>query len=101
MPGSDAAMTHSARGRSDAWLIETWQTGRYTSVRKPVGAKLIKFTEQQTRQLLSTNPITQFVMTRIAPLLLKLPIVQRIALTQLTGLDTPFPQWLEPQNHKV
>lgn len=78
-----------------AWLISTGETDRYTALRHPIGKKVLAFTEAQTRQITSTNPVMQFLQNHIAPIALKLPFMQRIALARLTGLDTPAPAWLE------
>ncbi len=77
-----------------AWLISTGETERYTAIRHPVGKKVLAFTEAQTRQLTSKSPIWKMIQNHIAPIMLKLPFVERIALSRLTGLDTPKPQWL-------
>ncbi|NNE22588.1 MAG: FAD-dependent monooxygenase [Rhizobiales bacterium] len=77
-----------------AWLISTGETDRYTALRHPIGKKVLAFTEAQTRQITSTNPVMKLLQNHIAPVFLKLPVMQRIALTRLTGLDTPAPAWL-------
>lgn len=78
-----------------AWLISTGETARYTACRHATGAKVLKFTEAQTRQITSDSPWSDVVLNWIAPLLLKLPFVERMGLSRLTGLDTPRPPWLE------
>ncbi len=77
-----------------AWLISTGRTECYTAMRHPVGEKVLAFTEAQTRQLTARGLIAKTVQNHIAPLMLKLPFIQRIALSRLTGLDTLEPPWL-------
>ncbi len=79
-----------------AWLISEGQTERYTEMRHPVGKKVLAFTETQTRQLTSQSLMSRAVQYYIAPIILKLPVMQRFALARLTGLDTPQPPWLNP-----
>ena len=66
-----------------AWLIETGKTDRYTALRHPIGKKVLAFTEAQTRQLTSNNPLMKILQNHIAPIAMKLPIMQRIALILL------------------
>jgi 2-polyprenyl-6-methoxyphenol hydroxylase-like FAD-dependent oxidoreductase len=81
-----------------AWLISSRDTSRYTAMRHPVGKKVLAFTEAQTRQLLSRNPLNRFLTNHIAPLLLKIPAMRRQAVHRLTGQDTPPPPWLTGQS---
>ena len=77
-----------------AWLIETGQTERYTSDRLPVAHEVIRFTKMQTKQLLARGPAANFVRRHVAPMMLKVPAIQRAAVRRLTGRDTPYPPWL-------
>lgn len=77
-----------------AWLIEKGDTGRYSGLRHTVGEKVLKFTEAQTRQIMSTNPLQRVLQNWVAPFMLQFPAVQRMAVTWLVGQDTPQPPWL-------
>ena len=79
-----------------AWLIKEQRTPDYTSMRHPVGEAVLRLTKQQTSQLSSLNPVKRFITKQIGPLLLKIPAIRRMAITRITGLDTPFPPWLKP-----
>lgn len=81
-----------------AWLIKEGRMSEYTSMRHPVGKAVLRLTKQQTRQLTSSNPVTRFVTKRFGPLFLKIAAIRRIAITRITGLDTPFPPWLKAQS---
>ena len=78
-----------------AWLIETGQTERYTKLRKPIGQSVLRFTNAQTRQLTSTNPLVHFALRRIAPIVMKSKTMQRFAFRRITGASTPRPAWLD------
>ena len=77
-----------------AWLIEQGRTDEYTALRHPVGAKVLKFTETQTRQITSETAMQRFLRNRVAPLMLRIPAIQRLAVSRIVGLDTPHPPWL-------
>ncbi len=81
-----------------AWLISSGKTEDYTRLRHPVAADVLHFTARQTRQLTRSNPSWRMLQRIVIPLALKIPSIERLALTRLTGLDTPFPPWLEPHN---
>ncbi len=101
----DAAHIHSPVGgrgmnlgiedaASLAWLIEQNRTGEYTALRHEIGAQVLKFTQAQTRQITQRGALQSFLQNTIAPLMLKIPAVQRFAVTRLVGLETPHPPWL-------
>ncbi|MEM7425090.1 MAG: FAD-dependent monooxygenase [Pseudomonadota bacterium] len=103
----DAAHIHSPAGgrgmnlgiedaASLAWLIGEGRTEEYTQLRHPVGEKVLKFTEAQTRQMTGSSKLEDFMLTWLAPFLLGFKAVQRLAVTRLVGLETPHPPWLEP-----
>ncbi|MEM8687055.1 MAG: FAD-dependent monooxygenase [Pseudomonadota bacterium] len=77
-----------------AWLVAEDRTADYTKLRHPVGQQVLRFTRAQTQQLTRRGLIQTFLQNTLAPLLLKLPAIQRIAVTRLAGLETPHPQWL-------
>ena len=77
-----------------AWLIESGATDCYTSMRLPIGRKVLKFTDAQTRHITSKNRFTVMLRRNIAPLALKSRAIQRMAFRRLSGADTPRPQWL-------
>ncbi len=81
-----------------AWLIETDQTQRYTSMRKPIGQSVLQFTNSQTRQLTSTNPVLRFALRRVGPLVMKSTAMQRFAFRRISGANTPKPPWLSSQS---
>ena len=101
----DAAHIHSPAGGRGmnlgiedaatlAYLISKNRKQDYTRMRHPIGKKVLKFTKQQTRQFTSSGRTFPLLVKYIAPLLLSLKPVRRAALTTLTGLDTPNPEWL-------
>lgn len=101
----DAAHIHSPAGGRGmnlgiedaatlAWLIAEGKTNEYTARRHKIGAQVLKFTRSQTNQIMQRGPLQRFLQTVAAPLLLKLPAVQRLAVTRLAGLETPHPPWL-------
>jgi 2-polyprenyl-6-methoxyphenol hydroxylase-like FAD-dependent oxidoreductase len=77
-----------------AWLIENNQTARYTSMRKPIGQAVLRFTDQQTRQITSGNPLLRFARRYVAPILMKSKMLQRFVFGHLSGANTPRPPWL-------
>ena len=77
-----------------AWLIEQGRTGEYTAMRHPVGEQVLKFTQAQTEQLTQRGALQRFLQNTVAPLLLKLPAIQRLAVSRIAGLETPPPPWL-------
>ncbi len=101
----DAAHIHSPAGGRGmnlgiedaatlAYLIKEDRTRDYTKQRHPIGRKVLKFTEQQTRQFTSTGPFFRLMVKYLAPLILAFPALRKAALSQMTGLDTPKPEWL-------
>ena len=54
----------------------------------------LRFTDAQTRQLTSTNPLTQFVLRRVAPIVMRSPAWQRFVFRRISGAATPRPPWL-------
>lgn len=77
-----------------AWLISEGRTERYTEMRHPIGAQVLKFTQAQTQQLTGRSTLQRVLQNIVAPLLLKLPAIQRLAVSRLVGFDTPHPPWL-------
>ena len=77
-----------------AWLLERNESDRYTSLRLPIGKKVLAFTHAQTRQITTTNPLVRFLTRRIAPIMLRSKAVHRLAFHRLSGRDTPRPPWL-------
>ncbi len=77
-----------------AWLIAEDRTAEYTRLRHRVGKTVLKFTRDQTQQLVRRGPLQTFIQNTLAPLLLKLPVIQRVAVTRLAGLESPHPAWL-------
>lgn len=77
-----------------AWLIEKGATDQYNALRQPLGRRVLRLTDIQTRQAISRNGFTRFMMRRVAPWLLKSKTVQRVAFRQLSGANTPRPAWL-------
>ena len=77
-----------------AWLIAEDRTDDYTDLRHRVGEQVLRFTRTQTQQLMRRGPIQTFLQNTLAPLLLKLPAIQRLAVSRLVGLETPHPPWL-------
>ncbi len=77
-----------------AWLIEQNRTDEYSALRHEIGAQVLKFTQTQTRQITQRGAVQSFLQNTVAPLMLKIPAVQRFAVTRLVGLETPHPPWL-------
>lgn len=77
-----------------AWLLETGHETEYTAMRRPIGRAVLRFTEQQTRQATASGLLARFLRRAVAPMLLGVPAVRRLAVRRLTGLDTPPPPWL-------
>ena len=69
-----------------AWLIEQNRTDEYTGRRHPVGAKVLNFTEAQTRQITEANPLQRFLQNWLAPFMLKFPAIQRLAVSRIVIL---------------
>lgn len=101
----DAAHIHSpvgARGMNlgieDAcWLaqlVAEGNTGRYTELRRPVGANVLKFTRRFTNFAKSRGPLQDAILTAGLPILSLLPSLQQRLFKNLTGMDTPPPSWL-------
>ena len=102
----DAAHIHSPAGGRGmnlgiedaatlAWLIDEDRTVDYTALRHPIGQKVLKFTEAQTRQMTAGGGVQDFMISWLAPFLLGFSAVQKLAVTRLVGLETPHPAWLE------
>ncbi|MCP5084989.1 MAG: FAD-dependent monooxygenase [Alphaproteobacteria bacterium] len=77
-----------------AWLMEQGKTDDYTAMRHPIGAQVLKFTQTQTEQLTQRGAFQRFLQNTVAPLLLKVPAIQRLAVSRIAGLETPHPPWL-------
>ena len=77
-----------------AWLIEQGKTDDYTAMRHPIGAQVLKFTQTQTKQLTQRGALQRFLQNTVAPLMLKVPAIQRLAVSRIAGLETPHPPWL-------
>jgi 2-polyprenyl-6-methoxyphenol hydroxylase-like FAD-dependent oxidoreductase len=101
----DAAHIHSpvgARGMNlgieDAcWLaqmISEDNTGRYTELRHPAGAQVLKFTRRFTNFAKSRGPLQDAILAVGLPMLSHLPSLQQRLFKNLTGMDTPPPSWL-------
>jgi 2-polyprenyl-6-methoxyphenol hydroxylase-like FAD-dependent oxidoreductase len=101
----DAAHIHSPMGGRGmnlgiedaatlAWLIENAATDRYTSLRLPLGKKVLKLTHRQTRSITSGGGVDHFLNRRIVPLLMKTKLVQRMFFRMISGANTPRPEWL-------
>jgi 2-polyprenyl-6-methoxyphenol hydroxylase-like FAD-dependent oxidoreductase len=101
----DAAHVHSpvgARGMNlgiedAAWLAYLIDEGReaeYTTLRRPIGLRVISMTRRQTDRLFQHSMVSHIVLRYFGKWVLWLPFVERLALKRLTGLDTPSPPWL-------
>ncbi len=77
-----------------AWLLEQDRTDEYSAQRHKIGEQVLKFTQTQTRQLTERSALQGFLQNKVAPLMLKIPAVQRFAVARLVGLETPHPPWL-------
>ncbi len=77
-----------------AWLIDQKRTSEYSALRHPVGAHVLKLTNQPTN-LISSNSFTAKILRRwILPQILGMDWVQHKILPGLLALDTPSPPWL-------
>lgn len=77
-----------------AWLIDRGETRRYTRDRLPVARQVLALTHQSTRQILARGAADNLLRRYLAPLMLAIGPVARLAMRRLTGLDTPHPPWL-------
>jgi len=78
-----------------AWLIAEERTEDYSALRWPVGRAVLEFTERQTRQLTAGGPFAHLLRRYVMPTILSVPGVERFAVSELTGLRTPAPPWLD------
>jgi len=101
----DAAHIHSPVGgrgmnlgiEDAAWLAYLLCEGRaveYTKLRHGPGAEVLKMTSAPTHLLASRSAWARFLRTVILPLVFGRPMVQRLLLPRMAGLDTPAPPWL-------
>lgn len=101
----DAAHIHSPVGgrgmnlgiEDAAWLAYLLSEDRaqdYTRMRHGPGARVLKMTSAPTELLASRSAWARFLRTVILPLVFNRPMVQRILLPRMAGLDTPAPPWL-------
>lgn len=77
-----------------AWLVERGAAQEYTSRRLPVIRQVIRFTKLQTQQVVMPGGLMRFARRRLAPPLLRVAPLHRLAVRRLMGLDTPDPPWL-------
>jgi 2-polyprenyl-6-methoxyphenol hydroxylase-like FAD-dependent oxidoreductase len=77
-----------------AWLMEQKRTSEYTSLRHPVGAKVLKLTAQPTNLIASNGFPAKILRRWVVPPILGLKWVQRKILPGMLALDTPAPPWL-------
>lgn len=102
----DAAHIHSPAGgrgmnlgiEDAAWLahlIAAGDTDRYTALRKPIAATVIRQVDAGTRFITSQNPLTRALRRYVLPAVASLPAMQSRALTNLAGLAFPAPPWLQ------
>ncbi len=78
-----------------AWLIATRTAGRYTAMRHPIARSVLRMTGVQTSLLTSKSAALRSIVSRIVPLLTGLPVIGSKVLEQFSGLNVPFPPWLE------
>lgn len=78
-----------------AWLIATRAAGRYTAMRHPIARSVLRMTGVQTSLLTSKSAALRSIVSRIVPLLTGLPVIGSKVLEQFSGLNVPFPPWLE------
>ena len=101
----DAAHIHSPLGgrgmnlgiEDAAWLahlIDTGETGRYSSLRRPVAKKVLAEVDRATRFMASDGAIATFLRRHLLPLVAGTRFVQKNALRTIAGLSTPAPPWL-------
>ncbi len=101
----DAAHIHSPAGGRGmnlgiedaatlAYLLANDRQNEYTHLRHPIGKRVLKMTEQQTKQITAPGIMFDFMLSFIAPLIMSVPSWRRQGLARLTGLDTPKPEWL-------
>ncbi len=77
-----------------AWLVEQKRTPEYSSLRHPVGERVLKLTALPTR-LISSNGFMAIALRRwIVPTVLGMDWVQGKILPDMLALDTPPAPWL-------
>jgi 2-polyprenyl-6-methoxyphenol hydroxylase-like FAD-dependent oxidoreductase len=77
-----------------AWLIEQKRTPEYSTLRHPVGERVLKLTAQPTRLISSSSFTAKAIRRWVVPGLLGMDWVQRRILPGMLALDTPPPPWL-------
>lgn len=101
----DAAHIHSPLGgrgmnlgiEDAAWLgylIEQGDTARYTDLRQPVAARVLKQVDTATQFISSDGRFATFLRYYVLPHLARRDFAQRNAFRNIAGLAVPAPPWL-------
>lgn len=78
-----------------AWALAEGRLERYSADRLPYAVRTLKFSRTQTSQITGATRFRTALLATIAPWLLSLPPVRRLAVRNILALDTPLPPWLE------
>lgn len=102
----DAAHVHSPAGGRGmnlgmedaawfAWALAENRLDRYSDDRMPYAMRTLKFSRTQTGQITDASKLRNALAARIAPLLLSVPAIRRLAVRNILARDTPLPPWLD------
>ncbi len=101
----DAAHVHSPAGGRGmnlgmedaawfAWALEENRLDSYSADRLPYAVRTLKFSRAGTGQITGATRFRNSVAALLAPWLLRIPLVRRLAVRNILALDTPLPPWI-------
>ncbi len=102
----DAAHVHSPAGGRGmnlgmedaawfAWALAENRLERYSEDRMPYAVRTLKFSRAQTGQITGATKLRNALAAAVAPLMLAVPPIGRLAVRNILALDTPLPPWLD------
>jgi 2-polyprenyl-6-methoxyphenol hydroxylase-like FAD-dependent oxidoreductase len=102
----DAAHVHSPAGGRGmnlgmedaawfAWALAEGRLEHYSEDRLPYAIRTLKFSQTQTQQITGATRMRNAITATIAPWLLRIPPIRRLAVRNILALDTPLPPWLD------
>jgi 2-polyprenyl-6-methoxyphenol hydroxylase-like FAD-dependent oxidoreductase len=102
----DAAHVHSPAGGRGmnlgmedaawfAWALSENRLDRYSDDRIPYAVRTLRFSRTQTGQITGATKLRNALAATIAPLMLAIPPIRRLAVRNILALDTPLPPWLD------
>lgn len=101
----DAAHIHSPAGGRGmnlgmedaawfAWALHEDRLGNFSEDRLPYAIRTLKFSRTQIGQITGATRLRNAVTATVAPWLLRVPAIRRLAVRNILALDTPLPPWL-------